>query len=49
MKNRLGYMTVDQIMVMTSNITECINSCLFEARELPVYDFLEEVRQMFAR
>ena len=43
------YATVDRGMVMTSNIAECINACLFEARELPVYDFLEEVRQMFAR
>ena len=43
------YATVDRGMVITSNIAECINACLFEARELPVYDFLEEVRQMFAR
>ena len=43
------YATVDRGMVMTSNIAECINACLLEARELTVYDFLEEVRQMFAR
>ncbi|XP_049406027.1 uncharacterized protein LOC125869600 [Solanum stenotomum] len=43
------YATVDQEFVMTSNIIECINACLVEARELSVYDFLEEVRQMFAR
>ena len=34
---------------MTSNIAECINACLVEARELPIYDFLEEIRQMFDR
>ncbi|XP_049401584.1 uncharacterized protein LOC125865430 [Solanum stenotomum] len=43
------YATVDRGFVMTSNIAECINACLVEARELPVYDFLEKVRQMFAR
>ncbi|XP_015057522.1 uncharacterized protein LOC107003743 [Solanum pennellii] len=39
--------TVDRGMVMTSNIAECISACLFEARKLPIYDFLDEVRQMF--
>ena len=43
------YATINRGMVMTSNIAECINACLLEARELTVYDFLEEVRQMFAR
>ncbi|XP_015075318.1 uncharacterized protein LOC107019298 [Solanum pennellii] len=43
------YATVDRGMVMTSNIAECINACLFEARELPVYDFLKKVRQMIER
>ncbi|KAH0670549.1 hypothetical protein KY289_025042 [Solanum tuberosum] len=43
------YATVDRGSVMTSNIVECINACLVDARELPVYDFLEEVRQMFGR
>lgn len=43
------YATVNRGFVMTSNIAECINSCLVVARELPIYDFLEEVRQMFGR
>ncbi|XP_060170388.1 uncharacterized protein LOC132601304 [Lycium barbarum] len=34
---------------MTSNIAECINGKLVAARELPVFDFLEEVRRMFGR
>ncbi|XP_060182359.1 uncharacterized protein LOC132612028 [Lycium barbarum] len=34
---------------MTSNIAECINGKLVAARELPVFDFLEEVRKMFGR
>ncbi|XP_059277575.1 uncharacterized protein LOC132031628 [Lycium ferocissimum] len=33
----------------TSNIAECINGKLVAARELPVFDFLEEVRKMFGR
>ncbi|XP_047249995.1 uncharacterized protein LOC124885792 [Capsicum annuum] len=33
--------------MMTSNITECINSHLVEARELPILDFLEQVRILF--
>ncbi|XP_047250014.1 uncharacterized protein LOC124885817 [Capsicum annuum] len=32
---------------MTSNIVECINSRLVEARELPILDFLEQVRILF--
>ena len=43
------YATVDRGTVMTSNIAECVNACLVEARELPIYDFLEEIRQMFVR
>ncbi|XP_004237629.2 uncharacterized protein [Solanum lycopersicum] len=43
------YATINRGMVMTSNIVECINSCLFKARELSVYNFLEAARQMFAR
>ncbi|XP_049360833.1 uncharacterized protein LOC125825548 [Solanum verrucosum] len=34
---------------MTSNIPESINAALVSARELPIYDFLEEVRVMFGR
>ncbi|XP_009792830.1 uncharacterized protein LOC107829172 [Nicotiana tabacum] len=34
---------------MTSNITESINVALVSARELPIYDLLEEVRKMFGR
>ncbi|XP_060210938.1 uncharacterized protein LOC132637947 [Lycium barbarum] len=34
---------------MTSNIAECINGKLVAARELHVFDFLEEVRRMFGR
>ena len=43
------YAPVDRGTVMTSNTAECINACLVEARELPIYDFLEEIRQMFGR
>ncbi|XP_015160621.1 uncharacterized protein [Solanum tuberosum] len=35
--------------MMTSNIAESINSTLVAARELPIFDFLEQVRLMFAR
>ena len=41
------YAPVDQGTVMTSNIVECINACLVEAGELPIYHFVEEIRQMF--
>ena len=34
---------------MTSNIAECINGKLVAARELHIFDFLEEVRKMFGR
>ncbi|WMV49530.1 hypothetical protein MTR67_042915 [Solanum verrucosum] len=43
------YATVNRGSVMTSNTAECINACLVVARELPIYDFLKEVRQMFGR
>ncbi|KAM3245917.1 hypothetical protein P3L10_007684 [Capsicum annuum] len=33
--------------MMTSNIAECINSRLVEARELPILDFLEQVKILF--
>ena len=32
---------------MTSNIAECINGCLVEARQLTILEFLEEVRILF--
>ncbi|XP_070048829.1 uncharacterized protein [Nicotiana tomentosiformis] len=41
------YEPVNQGWTMTSNIVESINSALVSARELPIYDFLEEVRKMF--
>ncbi|XP_047270431.1 uncharacterized protein LOC124899566 [Capsicum annuum] len=31
--------------MMTSNIAECLNSHLVEARELPILDFLEQIRE----
>ncbi|XP_015073237.1 uncharacterized protein LOC107017584 [Solanum pennellii] len=34
---------------MTSNIAESINAALGYARELPIFNFLEEVRLMFGR
>ncbi|KAH0660439.1 hypothetical protein KY289_029187 [Solanum tuberosum] len=43
------YAPVHRGWVMTSNIAECINSTLVAARELPIFDFLEQVRLMFAR
>ncbi|XP_049359996.1 uncharacterized protein LOC125824641 [Solanum verrucosum] len=43
------YAPVPRGWVMTSNIVECINSTLVAARELPIFDFLEQVRLMFAR
>ena len=33
----------------TSNIAESINAALVSARELPIFNFLEEVRLMFGR
>ena len=32
---------------MTSNIAECINGCLVDARKLTIIDFLEEARLLF--
>ncbi|XP_060202820.1 uncharacterized protein LOC132631236 [Lycium barbarum] len=37
------YLPVNRGWTMTSNIAECINGKLVAARELPVFDFLEEV------
>uniref|UniRef100_A0A1S4CM73 MULE transposase domain-containing protein n=1 Tax=Nicotiana tabacum TaxID=4097 RepID=A0A1S4CM73_TOBAC len=42
------YAPVNRGWTMTSNI-ESINATLVSARELPIYDFLEEVRKMFGR
>ncbi|XP_016576534.1 uncharacterized protein LOC107874196 [Capsicum annuum] len=39
---------VNRDRMMTSNITECINGCLVEARVLPILGFLEEVRILSA-
>nr|XP_016490499.1 PREDICTED: uncharacterized protein LOC107810259 [Nicotiana tabacum] len=43
------YAPVNLGWTMTSNIAESINVALVSARELPIYDFLEEVRKMFGR
>ncbi|XP_075109258.1 uncharacterized protein LOC107789808 [Nicotiana tabacum] len=43
------YAPVNRGWTMTSNIAESINATLVSARELPIYDFLEEVRKMFGR
>ncbi|XP_047270345.1 uncharacterized protein LOC124899493 [Capsicum annuum] len=43
------YATINWRFTLTSNIAETINMHLKEARELPIYDFLEEVRKMFGR
>ncbi|XP_016483541.1 uncharacterized protein LOC107804206 [Nicotiana tabacum] len=43
------YAPVNRGWTMTSNIAESINFALVSARELPIYDFLEEVRKMFGR
>ena len=39
--------TVNRGRIMTSNIAECINGCLVEARQLTILEFLEEVRILF--
>ncbi|XP_047264226.1 uncharacterized protein LOC124896649 [Capsicum annuum] len=44
-----SYVTVYRGWTLTSNIVESINAALVSARELPIYDFLEEVRLMFCR
>ncbi|XP_070003404.1 uncharacterized protein LOC142165732 [Nicotiana tabacum] len=41
------YAPVNSGWTMTSNIVESINVALVSARELPIYDFLEEVKKMF--
>ncbi|XP_019265438.1 PREDICTED: uncharacterized protein LOC109243000 [Nicotiana attenuata] len=43
------YAPVNRGWTMTSNIAESINAALVLAKELPIYDFLEEVRKMFGR
>ncbi|XP_060190697.1 uncharacterized protein LOC132619956 [Lycium barbarum] len=43
------YSHVNRGWMMTPNIAECINGKLVAARELAVFDFLEEVRRMFGR
>nr|XP_009762213.1 PREDICTED: uncharacterized protein LOC104214256 [Nicotiana sylvestris] len=43
------YAPVNRGWTMTSNIDESINAALVSARELPIYDFLEEFRKMFGR
>ncbi|XP_047264158.1 uncharacterized protein LOC124896612 [Capsicum annuum] len=42
-----SYASVHRGWTLTSNIVESINATLVSARELPIYDFLEEVRLMF--
>ncbi|XP_047256188.1 uncharacterized protein LOC124888948 [Capsicum annuum] len=39
--------SINRGRMMTSNIAECINGCIVEARKLPILDFLEEVRKLF--
>ena len=42
-----SHATVNRGRMMTSNIAECINGCLVDARQLTIIDFLEEVRILF--
>ncbi|XP_016579954.1 uncharacterized protein LOC124890078 [Capsicum annuum] len=44
-----SYASVHRGWTLTSSIAESINVALVSARELPIYDFLEEVRLMFGR
>ncbi|XP_047259380.1 uncharacterized protein LOC124891841 [Capsicum annuum] len=44
-----SYATVHRGWTLTSNITKSINGVLVSARELSIYDFLEEVRLLFAK
>ncbi|XP_016567335.2 uncharacterized protein LOC107865595 [Capsicum annuum] len=44
-----SYATIHRGWTLTSNIAESINRVLVSARELPIYDFLEEVRLLFAK
>nr|XP_016438775.1 PREDICTED: uncharacterized protein LOC107764682 [Nicotiana tabacum] len=43
------YAPVNRGWTMTSNITESTNAALVSARELTIYDFVEEVRKKFGR
>ena len=45
----LCYAQVHRGWHMTSNIAESINATLVSARELPIFEFLEEVRLLFGR
>ncbi|XP_049355754.1 uncharacterized protein LOC125820361 [Solanum verrucosum] len=42
-----SHATVNRGRMMTSNIAKCINGFLVDARQLPIIDFLEEVRILF--
>ncbi|XP_047263747.1 uncharacterized protein LOC124896255 [Capsicum annuum] len=44
-----SYATVHRGWNLTSNILESINKVLVSARELPIYDFLEEVLLLFVK
>ncbi|XP_016567408.2 uncharacterized protein LOC107865723 [Capsicum annuum] len=44
-----SYATVHRGWTLTSNIAESINGVLVSARELPIYEFLKEVRILFAK
>ncbi|XP_047259660.1 uncharacterized protein LOC107853605, partial [Capsicum annuum] len=44
-----SYATVYREWTLTLNIAESINGVLVSARELSIYDFLEEVRLLFAK
>lgn len=41
------YAPVNRGRIMTSNIVECINKKLKEARELPIIDFLKQTKKLF--
>nr|XP_009768739.1 PREDICTED: uncharacterized protein LOC104219714 [Nicotiana sylvestris] len=43
------YAPVNRGWTMTSNIAKSINAALVSARELPIYESLEEIRKMFGR
>ncbi|XP_060192729.1 uncharacterized protein LOC132622188 [Lycium barbarum] len=43
------YFPVNRAWTLTSNIAESINVALVSARELPIYDFMEEIRLMYGR
>lgn len=42
------YAPVPHGWVMTSNIVDCINSTEVAVRELPIFDFFEQVRLVFS-